>query len=156
MKYTVSNQVTKQGQKGDYISCTLTNENGEVFDKINLFNGEATGKTEIEGDLIQNGQYWNFKAKVVHTANMPARGGAMAGMMAKKTENIEHAQERKEQGIARSGSITNATNLVVAMINAGIIPNISSENQVQDAVIKYAKWYKTMYENPSNTSDAPF
>jgi hypothetical protein len=156
MKYQVSNQVTKQGQKGDYISCTLTNENGEVFDKINLFNGEATGKTEIEGDLIQNGQYWNFKAKVTYTAGIPARGAGIAQAQIRKQEGIEHSQDRKEAGIANSGSIGNATLLVTSMINAGIIPSTSSEGDIMDAVLRYAKWYRVQYNNPSNIDDIPF
>jgi hypothetical protein len=159
MKYQVTNEVVKQGQKGEYVQCTLTNENGEVFENINLFNGETKDSKEIEGDLVQNGKYWNFRAKVVHTANFPT-GGAKAGMIGKametKAANIEHAQDRKEIAIANAGSITNATNLVVAMINAGIIPSIAGEAQIQDAVTKYAKWYRTMYDNPSNNDNAPF
>lgn len=156
MKYTISNKETKQGQKGPYTSVTLTNENGEVFDKINLFNGEATDKDEVEGDLVQNGQYWNFKAKVTYTANMPSKGGMVAKAQETKREMIEESQGRKETGIARSGSITNATHLVVAMINAGIIQSNETEAMIQEAVVKYARWYKTMYDNPSSFDEATF
>ena len=157
MIYKISNITPKTGQKGPYVQCTLTNEAGEVFDKINLFNGEATDKTEIEGDLVQNGQYWNFKAKVVHTNNIPPRGqGMIAKAQERKQEGIEASQDRKEAGIANSGSISNATSLVVAMINAGMIPSTGSEEDVQNAVIKYARWYKVMYNNPSNLDQPPF
>lgn len=159
MKYQVSNQTNKTSAKGtNYVQVTLQDEAGNIFDKINLFKGEATGKTEIEGNLIKNGEYWNFEANVVHPANFPTsgRGGAMAKVMEAKAENIEHAQDRKNEAIVNAGSITNATNLVTAMINAGIIPSVATESQVQDAVIKYAKWYKTIYNNPSNTDNAPF
>lgn len=156
MKYQITNKTQKQGQKGVYDQVTLTNENGEIFDKINLFNGEATNVNEVEGDLLQNGQYWNFKAKVVFTANMPTKSGMMAKAMETKAENIEHAQDRKDLGVANAGSISNATNLVIAMINAGIIPSVAVEAQVQEAIVKYARWYKTLYTNPSNLDQAPF
>ena len=148
MKYQISNITPKTSAKGtNYVQVTLQDEQGNIFDRINLFKGEATGKTEVEGELVRNGDFWNFEAKVVHTANMPTSGksGAMAQVMTKKAENIEHAQDRKEAGIANSGSISNATSLVVAMINAGIIPSMASETQVQEAVLKYAKWYRTLY-----------
>jgi len=158
MLYKISNKVTKQDKNGnDYIRATLTSETGEVFDNIGAFRGEFNGDV-YEGELERNGNFWNLKPKVVHTANFPTggRGAGIAVAQQRKQESIEHSQDRKEQGIANSGSITNATNLVVAMINAGIIPSISGENQVQDAVVKYAKWYRTMYENPSNDSNIPF
>lgn len=155
MKYKISNQVVKTGTRGDFVQCDLTDETGSVFQKINLFNGEATGKEEIEGTMVQNGKYWNFKANVVHTANIPAqRVNNQLRVQEKIAENVDHSQTRKEQGIANSGAIGNATSLVVAMLNAGLI--IGGEESVQQAVLKYAKWYRTMYDNPSNYQDIPF
>ncbi len=159
MIYKISNLTPKTSAKGtNYVQVTLTDDQNNVFDRINLFKGEATGVTEVEGELVRNGDFWNFEAKVVYPANFPT-SGAKGGMIAKaqetKAQNIEHAQDRKEVAIANAGSITNATALVTAMINAGIIPSIVGESQVQDAIIKYAKWYRTMYENPSNDT-APF
>ena len=160
MLYKISNPTPKQSTKGtNYVQATLIDEAGNVFEKINFFKGELTDRTEVEGELVRNGDFWNFNAKVVYTANIPT-SGAKSGMIAKaqetKAQNIEHAQDRKEVAIANAGSITNATNLVVALVNAGIIPSVAGESQVQDAVVKYAKWYRTMYDNPSNNEDTPF
>lgn len=158
MIYQISNKITKQDKNGkDYIRATLTNEMGEVFNNIGAFRGEFVGDT-YEGELERNGDFWNLKTKVVLTGNFPTGGrtGGIAQAQARKQEGIEHAQDRKDQSIANAGSITNATSLVVAMINAGIIPSIAGESQVQDSVVKYAKWYRTMYDNPSNDTDAPF
>ena len=156
MKFKITNPVPKQSVKGtNYMQATLTDEQGTTFERINFFKGELTGVTEIEGNLVKNGDFWNFEANVVHPANFPSKSGGIARAQETKAQNIEHAQDRKETAIANAGSITNATNLVVAMINAGIIPSIAGEAQVQDAVVKYAKWYRTMYDNPSNDG-APF
>lgn len=159
MIYQILNKRTFQDKNGkDYTRADLTSPSGEVFKDLNAFRGEFVGET-FEGELEQNGKFWNLKPIVTYTANFPT-GGAKGGMIAKaqetKAQNIEHAQDRKEVAIANAGSITNATNLVVAMINAGIIPNVAGESQVQDAVVKYAKWYRTMYDNPSNNEDIPF
>lgn len=158
MKYQISGKITKQDKNGkDYVRATLTSETGEVFNNIGAFRGEFIGDI-YEGELERNGDFWNLKPKVVLTANMPVggRGGAMAKVMETKAENIEHAQDRKNDAISNAGSITNATNLVTSMINAGIIPSVAGEQQIQDAVLKYAKWYKTLYSNPSNPDSAPF
>ena len=158
MKYQISEKVTKQDKNGkDYIRATLTSETGEVFRNIGAFRGEFIGDV-YEGELERNGDFWNLKPKVVLTNNFPTGGkpNYIVKNMEKKAENIEHAQDRKDQGIANSGSITNATSLVVAMINAGIIPSTGSEQDVINAVLKYAKWYRTMYSSPSNDQDIPF
>ena len=159
MIYKVSNVTPKTSQKGtNYVQVTLQDEQGVIYDKINLFRGEATGKTEIEGNLAKNESgYWNFESTVVHTANIPPKGqnSAMAVQKVIK-ENVDHSQDRKEAGIANSGSISNATSLVTSMINAGIIPSVATENQIQEEVIKWARWYKAMYNNPSNLDQPPF
>lgn len=158
MIYQISNKITKQDKNGkDYIRATLTSETGEIFNNIGAFRGEFIGDT-YEGELERNGDFWNLKPKVVLPVNFPTggKGGMMKQAMETKAENIEHAQDRKNDAIANAGSITNATNLVTAMINAGIIPSVAGENQVQEAVLKYARWYKTLYSNPSNIDSAPF
>ncbi len=158
MIYQISNKRTFQDKNGkDYTRADITSETGEQFKDLNAFKGEFIGET-FEGELEQNGKFWNLKPKVTYPANFPTggRGAGIAKAQETKAQNIEHAQDRKETAIANAGSITNATNLVVAMMNAGIIPGIAGEHQVQDAVIKYAKWYRTMYDNPSNDGGIPF
>lgn len=158
MKYQVSNQTAKTSAKGtNYVQVTLQDEQGIIFDKINLFKGESTGKTEIEGTLVKNGEYWNFEAVTTYGANIPLRGQNQAVAVQKvRQEGIEASQDRKEAGIANSGSISNATDLVTAMINAGIIPSVATEHDIQEAVLKYARWYKAMYTNPSSLDQSPF
>lgn len=157
MKYQVSNVVNKTSASGtNYIQVSLTDTEGVIYDRINLFKGEGVGKTEVEGNLVKKGEFLNFEAIVVHTNNFPSKSSGIAQAQVRKQEGIEHSQDRKEQGIAHSGSISNATNLVVAMINAGIIPNVSSENEIQEYIVRYGKWYKTMYNNPSSFEQPPF
>ncbi len=156
MKFQVSNQVVKQGAKGSYLQCTLTDESGVVHDKINLFNGEATGKTEIEGDLVPNGQYWNFKAKLVYTDNIPQRGGGIAKAQQRKEEGIENAQERKEAGIALAGAITNGTNLTIAESNAGLLEGKDYHTRVRENIIFFQNLYKHPEDINPSSGQVPF
>ena len=157
MIYKLTNKEQKTSAKGTvYTSATLTDEQGNVYNKINAFRGEFNGE-EAKGTLVKNGEFWNFEAETTYTGHIPqSKPNYMAQNMRMKAENIEEAQDRREKGVAHAGSITNATNLTIAMINAGIIPSTGSEQDVLDAVTKYAKWYYTKYTNPSNSDDIPF
>lgn len=146
MKYKISNVTPKTSAKGTpYTQVTLTDEQGTTFDRINLFRGEATGTTEVEGALVKNGDFWNFEATKTFTANMPQRGGGfIAKAQETKAENIELAQDRKFQSIARSGAIGHGTDLVIAMMDSGILEP-KSEEEVRNKIYEYSALYEDMY-----------
>ena len=157
MLYKISNKEEKTSQTTgkQFTQVTLTNEQGEVFEKINLFNGEATGKTEVEGDLVQNGQYWNFKAKVVYTANIPNKGGAVMKAMERKEESIAGFQESKEKSIALAGSITNATHIVTALMEAGMLSQ-EETGDIKKTLTTWIAWYQEQYKGSPSKQEAPF
>ena len=160
MKYQLTNATAKTSAKGtNYTQVSLTDEQGVVYDRINLFKGENVGKTEIEGTLIKNGDFWNFEGLVIHTANFPGKGAGIAVAMARKEESISNFQDNKEKSIQLAGSITNATNLVVAEMNAGIL-DLKTDDAVRTEVRNKIIWFKTLYENPGainpSSSDVPF
>lgn len=159
MKYFISNKETKFDKNNKpYICATLTDEQGTVYDKINAFRGEFNG-TEVEGSLVQNGKFWNFEAKTTYTANIPARGAGIQAAMQTKANNIEEAQDRKNDAIALAGSITNATNLVKSMMEAGILSPIE-QSDIKTTIRNYIIWYQQLYKNPTeinpSSSDVPF
>lgn len=145
MKFIATNVTQKTSSTGKPMwSATLKGEDG-VEKQINLFDPVIEGQ-ELNGELYVNDKgYTNFKS------SQKAAGATFA--TAKKEEMINKVMDKKSDSIAHAGSITNATHLVVAMLNANIYP-MKSEQMVKDKVREIIVWYKELYENPGAV--APF
>lgn len=145
MKFIASNVTQKITTTGKPMwNATLTGEDG-VSANINLFDQVTEGQ-ELNGELYVNDKgYTNFKsAQKAAGANFGAQ---------KKEEVINRAMDKKSESIAHAGSITNATHLVVAMLNANIYP-LKTEEMVKNKVREFVTWYRELYENPDAV--APF
>ena len=127
-------------------SAVLKGEDG-VEKQINLFDPVIEGQ-ELNGELYVNDKgYTNFKS-----AQKAAGSNFVA---AKKEEMINKVMDKKSDSIAHAGSITNATHLVVAMLNADIISKqMSSETDIKNKLREYITYYRELYENPGSV--APF
>lgn len=147
MKYIATNVTQKTSSTGKPMwSAILKGEDG-VEKQINLFDPVSEGQ-ELNGELYVNDKgYTNFKSA------QKAAGSNFA--TAKKEEMINKVMDKKSDSIAQAGSITNATHIVVALLNANIISKeFSSETDIKNKVREYITWYKQLYENP--TATAPF
>lgn len=147
MKFITSNYEQKSWQDKKFCEVSLTDEQGNVVDRVSDWTNTITGNNqEVNGIIEKNAKgFPTFKsAQKVAGANFAT---------AKKDESIQKAQERTSQGVANAGSITNATHLVVAMLNANIYP-MKSEQMVKDKVRELIVWYRELYENPNAV--APF
>jgi hypothetical protein len=145
MKFIASNVTQKTASTGKPMwNATLTGEDG-ASTTLNFFDEIKEGQ-EISGELYVNEKgYTNFKSA------QKAAGANFA--TAKKEEVINRAMDKKSDSIAHAGSITNATHLVVAMLNANVYA-IKTEESVKNKVREMITWYRTMYENPDSV--APF
>lgn len=145
MKFTAKNVTQKTSSNGKPMwSATLIGDDG-ASTNLNLFDEVKEGQ-ELNGELYVNERgYTNFKSA------QKAAGSNFA--VAKKEEMINKVMDKKSDSIAHAGSITNATHLVVAMLNANIYP-IKTEDMVKNKVREMITWYRTMYENPDSV--APF
>lgn len=145
MKFIATNVTQKTASTGKPMwSATLTGEDG-ASTALNLFDPVTEGQ-EVNGELYVNDKgYTNFKSA-------QKAAGANFGN-AKKEEMINKVMDKKSDSIAHAGSITNATHLVVAMLNANIYP-LKTEDMVKNKVREMITWYRTMYENPDAV--APF
>ena len=145
MKFIASSVTQKTSSTGKPMwSALLKGEDG-VEKQINLFDPVTEGQ-ELNGELYVNDKgYTNFKSA------QKVAGATFA--TAKKEEMINKVMDKKSDSIAHAGSITNATLLVVAMLNANIYP-MKSEQMVKDKVREIIVWYKELYDNPSAV--APF
>lgn len=157
MIYTPLNVQQKTGRSGkNYIIADFQDMNGQIHQGVSTFDPVKDG-VSLDGQITQNGEYLNFKAQ----ASIPT--GGKAGVVAKQVEqaqertsqNVAIAQENREKGVINSGSITNATHLVVAMLEADVIPKgLSTESDIKNKIREYIVWYREMYTNPQAV--APF
>lgn len=92
MKYTATIVEKKTSAKTgkDYFVMTLTDEAGAVHEKVSTFDPVEQG-AELNGEIIQNGDFKNFKK-----AQAVARSNFASGQ---KERVIEAAQQRKEKSI---------------------------------------------------------
>ena len=145
MKFTATNVTQKTASTGKPMwNTTLTGEDG-ASTTVNLFDPVSEGQ-ELNGELYVNDKgYTNFKSA------QKAAGSNFVS--AKKEEMINKVMDKKSDSIAHAGSITNATHLGVAMLNANIYP-LKTEDMVKNKVREMIVWYRELYENPNAV--APF
>lgn len=152
MLYTPRNVQQKTSSKGtNYIVADFEDVNGQVTENVSTFDPVKEG-VSIDGQIIQNGQYLNFKtqAKVV----MGGKTGQIEKVMDKKNESIAHFQDAKEKSIQHAGAITNATNLLVAMLGTPLLGGMSEEKHVKDKLRELIIFYKNLYQNPDSINPA--
>lgn len=105
MKYIVDWLEETQSASGKtYYKVALKSGSNVIkastFDKLDL-------GTEVEGEVIQNGKYTNFKLGQPRTGSAGIRGA-----QERKAEYIKEAQDRKEMSIAFFNSLNAAINLL--------------------------------------------
>lgn len=144
MQYTISNkQQKKSANTGkEYVSATLTDEQGVEYTGINAFNGEFNTSDVWHGELQKNGNYYNLVSpKTASQSNF-------------KAQQVEKAIERKEQGIARSqdnkdwsirtsSTMNKAIELALAeygKIKDETITAFGTATPLEELVLKWRRW----------------
>ncbi len=160
-KYTIIKLETKTTKIGNIISADLQDFNGTITDKVSIFptfpnfTSLKVG-SEVMGQITVkvNGQYTNKTLNEEKTSGY-ASGGArsvnMNKLMDKKAENIEKAQERKNDSIA----FFNATNSAIEMVKQfhGDTSDIQSDiKHWRDWFL--SEWHK--YESDPTKGKSPF
>jgi len=168
MIYTVTNIQQKTSAKGtNYQTADLMDANGQVTEGVSTFNGEFKQEgMSIEGHIetkdVGGKTYYNFKAQSSTRPQGAAKTAQMEKVMEKKANLIEDAQERKNDAIAHAGAITNATNLVTAILGGqmrtigapGSSYKFPSEEEIKNRVREYIIWYKNLYLHPEAVNPA--
>lgn len=155
MQYIPSNIQQKQKQDGSfYQKADLTDINGQLFEGVSAWNNELREGVTIEGEVVPKGAYLNFRVK---TSTGVGKTAQIEKVMEKKNESIANFQDAKEKSIQHAGSITNATNLLVAvMMGMDNFDNIDdkntwAKNKLRENIIFYQNLYKHPEDiNPSS------
>lgn len=115
MQFQISNkQQKKSASTGkEYVSATLTDEQGVEYAGINAFNGEFNTSDVWHGELKQNGQYYNLVSpKMAAGSNFKQK--VIEESMEKKNTAIRGFQESKEYSIKVASTMSGAVQLAVA------------------------------------------
>lgn len=150
MKYTVSTLEKKTAGSGkQYIKATVKDEQG-VDHNVTIFStfpnfDTITFDSVLDADMqIENDpKYGESKKLWPPKENRPA-GGGMAKTMAVKSQNIEKAQERKEEGIRVSSTFRDASLITASMVHAGII---RTEMDIKEEWRKWREWFWNNYDH---------
>lgn len=145
-------EVTKTGEKNgrpwSMTSMTLEDEAGKVTEKVSTFDAVSPGHT-IEGEIIQNGQYLNFKKKLEVPAFIKKQRADVSASVEKaqevKAKNIEAAQDRSAWMWAK----TNASTLLAGVIKHG---DYGSNTDIAEDVLDLAT---KIYNGEPNPTDKP-
>lgn len=96
MEYITSDVVSKSWNDKNFTESTLTDKNGQAFEKVSDWSGSITGDNmTVEGEIIKNDKgYLRFQA-----AKKAGAGGGFGAkrieeMQEKKAKSIEAAQDR--------------------------------------------------------------
>jgi len=156
MKYSIQDLTEKEGKTGNkYHLATLREESEEGTEsKVSSF--DLIGKKDgdiVEGEIIQNGQYLNFKIKKEYVAKT---GGASAGIKVaqeRKQEMISKTMDRKEDSFKISATFRDATLLTVVWSQKTPFP-LSQE--IEEKWVYFRKWLLKNYDVPTDDLNTPF
>lgn len=115
-KYTIEwsevfKEGSKEGRPWKMTKMTLKDEKGGTHEDVTTFDTVVTGAT-IEGEIVMNGNYKNFKAPQKPKNNFMAnqKEKVINEAMDKKNQNIQAAQDRSAWMWAK----TNASSLIAS------------------------------------------
>lgn len=150
-KYHVEWCENKTGKSGKvYQVMTLKDESGAYFENVSSFD-DLKLAGDYEGEIIQNGQYLNFKLKATNPYPKPA-GRGIAQAMERKEASITKFADRKEESIALMSSQRDAV-----MIVTSLYPELASyeePHKTREIEAKYHQWRK-FFLNSNDPLDKP-
>lgn len=118
-KYKINWMENKEGRSGKkYVVMHLLDEAGKETQNVSTFELTYTLAQEIEGEIVQNGNYLNWKPKLEAPAfiknNSAYKAQQIEKTMARKEESIGKFQDTKEWSIKVASTINKAVDLAVA------------------------------------------
>jgi len=147
MKYSILEIEKKSGKSGNsYFSAlfkTQDEEGAEIkatsFDLDNVKIGDV-----IEGDIIKNGNFNNFKIK---KEEVKKGVGAFSGVKVaqeRKQEMIEKSQDRKDDSIRNSSTFRDAT--ILTQVWASKQTAFLTTEEIEKKWIEFRNWLFSHYE----------
>jgi|GEM_PF-2936258 len=128
-----------------------------------LYHDLIVGSEVMEDDLVQKGNYWNFKSptRVLNQGYRAPTGIAKA--QERKADYIKEAQERKSESIAYFNSVNSAIALYAADIKSEVVA--PDDAGTKEYIREWRDWFLSEWEkyegkmnpkNPSQIDEPPF
>lgn len=153
MKYHVEWIENKTGKSGKpYQAMTLKDETGAMFENVTTFDSLSLAG-DYEGEIIQNGQYLNFKMKMANPYPKPA-GRGIDKAMERKEASITKFADRKEESIALMSSQRDAVLIVTTLYPE--LASYEEPHKTREIEAKYHQWRKFLLNSNSPLDKAPF
>lgn len=149
MKYTIVTIETKQGSKGNPYQLVTLKDQDNIHKTASSFDlgGKAINDV-VEGEIVQNGPYSNFKIAKQPRGNLGANK-SIKEAQERKQEAIRGSMDRKENAIALSGSQRDAvlivTNLYPELANA---PN--KDEAIKSKIKSIRAWLLAEHGDPED------
>jgi hypothetical protein len=147
MKFSITEIETKTGKSGaTFYSATFREESEEgtetkatSFDLLDKKIGDV-----VEGELIKNGQYTNFKIhKEVKAGGFGGNSANIAKMQEKKNENINKIIDRKEDSFKVSATFRDATILTQTWSAKAPFP---TSQEIEEKWVYFRRWLWEHYD----------
>jgi len=162
MKYKINWCEKKTGKSGkEYMVMHLRvldekGEEGEEIQNVSGFELSYAPGMEIEGEIVQNGNYKNWRPKLeapefIKKGNPNFRTQQIEKAQATKASYIEKAQNAKEDSIMWSSCCRDATLLTIATKDANM-----SDDDVKSYWEHWRKWLLERWNDDSKDIINPF
>ena len=139
----------KNGKFWAMSKMTLTDPNGKDTENVTTFDSVMTGSF-IEGEIVQNGQYLNFKTtKQVNGSNF--KTAQIEKTMERKEQSIGKFQDNKEWSIKLASSMGKAVDLAIASLKN---EDNLTETNYHEAILSYRKWILNNWDVEPTDLDA--
>jgi hypothetical protein len=143
MKYKISWVEKKTGKSGkEYMVMHLRDENDVETQNVSTFELSYAPGQEIEGEIVQNGNFKNWRGKLEapnFIKNSAYKTQQMEKVMDKKNESIGKFQDNKEWSIKTASTMNKAIDLAIA-------EKLTDPIELKDSILRWREWIWTNWE----------
>lgn len=133
-KYKINWIEQKTGKSGkNYWVMHLVDSTGKETQNVSTFEDKYQAGMEVEGQIIQNGNYLNWKPKLEAPAFIKANSGYRA-------QQIEKAVERKETSIKGFQDNKEWSIKVSSTMRDAVLLSIAEGKPNSDNILRWREW----------------
>lgn len=150
MKYKIHWLEIKTGKSGkQYMVMNLLDEAGKETQNVSTFDLTYTLAQEIEGAIVQNGNFLNWKP-----LEAPEFIRKQASNSAYKTQQMEKVMERKEGSISKFQDNKEWSIKVASSMNKAVDLAIAEQAVTPEDILRWRKWIWNNWDVDLEDTDA--
>jgi hypothetical protein len=151
MRYKINWIEKRVGRSGkEYMVMSLVDETGKETTEVSTFEMQYTLAQEIEGQIVQNGKFLNWKPKLeapdfIKKGNGNFKAQQIEKVMERKEGSISKFQDNKELGIKVASTMNKAIDLAIAELGEKVMP---------EDILRWRKWIWNNWDVELTDTDA--